>query len=325
MSAAGERGTGDSGPRGDPRPRGGTRSRGGRWEAPVDPPGVLRLFFAVPVPAAARARVGELIELVQRDVGDGTARIRWVRVDGLHLTLRFLGPTPEDRVAPLEASADALARILAPFEVELSGGGAFPSLERPRSLWVGVRDGADRLASLADGLTAAAGQCGLVLDTRPFAAHLTIGRTDGASARARGGARARARGRGPRGAIPGRELHALPELPRGWTGPLRGAPRGTPRGLTHATIEARTGAGSSTDADPRLSNLRPRRLYGGRDRDTLRRGVALPALRRRAVAGAPRREPSEVRAPPESPGRARSAERRRAPGGGTAREPAPAR
>ncbi len=153
--------------------------RGGRWEAPVDPPGILRLFFAVPVPAEARRRVGELIDHVQREVGDGTARIRWVRVEGLHLTLRFLGPTPEDRVAPLQASADALARIEAPFEVQLSGGGAFPSVARPRSLWVGVRDGADRLANLADALTAAAGQCGLVLDTRPFAAHLTIGRTDG--------------------------------------------------------------------------------------------------------------------------------------------------
>ena len=154
-------------------------SRGGRWEAPVDAPGILRLFFAVPVPAAARDRVGELIRQVQAGVGDGTARIRWVRVDGLHLTLRFLGPTPEDRVPPLSASADAIAASAAPFEVALSGGGAFPSLARPRSLWVGVRDGADRLANLADALTAAAGECGLVLDTRPFAAHLTIGRTDG--------------------------------------------------------------------------------------------------------------------------------------------------
>ena len=145
----------------------------------MDPPGILRLFFAVPVPAEARERVGELIDRVQSEVGDGTARIRWVRVEGLHLTLRFLGPTPEDRVAPLQASADALASAEAPFEVQLSGGGAFPSLARPRSLWVGVRDGADRLATLADGLTAAAGECGLVLDTRPFAAHLTIGRTDG--------------------------------------------------------------------------------------------------------------------------------------------------
>lgn len=153
--------------------------RGDRWAAPVDEPGILRLFFAVPVPADARARVGELIERVQASVGDGTARIRWVRVDGLHLTLRFLGPTPEDRVPPLTAGADALARADAPFQVALNGGGAFPSLDRPRSLWVGVRDGADRLADLADGLTATAGECGLVLDTRPFAPHLTIARTDG--------------------------------------------------------------------------------------------------------------------------------------------------
>jgi RNA 2',3'-cyclic 3'-phosphodiesterase len=155
------------------------RSRGDRWEAPVDDPGTLRLFFAVPVPADARGQVGELMDHVQQGVGDGRARIRWVRVDGLHLTLRFLGPTPATLLEPLQAGADALARAGAPFEVRLSGGGAFPSLARPRSLWIGVRDGADRLAGLADGLTAVAAECGLFLDTRPFAAHLTIARTDG--------------------------------------------------------------------------------------------------------------------------------------------------
>ena len=152
---------------------------GGRWVAPVDEPGTMRLFFAVPIPDAVRAQIGDLIERVQASVGDGKARIRWVRVDGLHLTLRFLGPTPDDRRAPLEAGADALARADAPFEVSLGGGGAFPSLARPRSLWVGVTTGADRLANLADGLTAAAADCGLVLDTRPFTPHLTIARTDG--------------------------------------------------------------------------------------------------------------------------------------------------
>jgi 2'-5' RNA ligase len=155
------------------------RHGGGRWVAPVDPPGILRLFFAVPVPPEARTQVGELIERVQAGVGDGTARIRWVRVEGLHLTLRFLGPTPDDRQPPLEAAADALAGADAPFEVKLAGGGAFPSLAQPRSLWIGVATGADRLSNLADGLTRAAGECGLVLDTRPFAPHLTVGRTDG--------------------------------------------------------------------------------------------------------------------------------------------------
>lgn len=150
-----------------------------RWAAPVDEPGTLRLFFAVPVPPDARAAVGSLIERVQAAVGDGTARIRWVRVDGLHLTLRFLGPTPAERQPALEEAADAMARAAAPFEVGLSGGGAFPSLARPRSLWVGVTTGGDRLAALADALTRAAVEGGQPLETRPFAPHLTIGRADG--------------------------------------------------------------------------------------------------------------------------------------------------
>ena len=158
----------------------GPRRRGGdRWAAPVDEPGTLRLFFAVPIPEDARAAVGELMRRVQGAVGDGTARVRWVRVEGLHLTLRFLGPTPATLQPALEAAADTVASGATPFDVRLSGGGAFPSLARPRSLWVGVDEGGDRLAALADGLSRGVNDCGLVLDTRPFAAHLTIGRTDG--------------------------------------------------------------------------------------------------------------------------------------------------
>jgi 2'-5' RNA ligase len=81
-----------------------------------------------------------------------------VRVDGLHLTLRFLGPTPSSMLDSLQAGADTLARSQSPFEVRLSGGGAFPSLARPRSLWIGVREGAERLAELADGQTEAAAE-----------------------------------------------------------------------------------------------------------------------------------------------------------------------
>jgi 2'-5' RNA ligase len=159
----------------------GQRRRGGRdrWAAPVDPPDVLRLFYAVPIPEAARAHVGELIDRVQSGVGDGTARIRWVRVDGLHLTLRFLGAMPASLQPTLEAAADTVSNAATPFEVGLSGGGAFPSVARPRSLWIGVADGAEKLASLADSLTRLCAEIGIELETRPFAAHLTIGRTDG--------------------------------------------------------------------------------------------------------------------------------------------------
>ncbi len=164
---------------GEPWRRGRRLGGGDRWAAPVDEPGTLRLFFAVPVPEEARVAIGQLIERVQGAVGDGTARIRWVRVEGLHLTLRFLGPTPAERQPALQEAADGLAGATEPFDVELSGGGAFPSLARPRSLWVGVTAGSDRLAALAEGLTRAAVEGGQPLDTRPFAPHLTIGRADG--------------------------------------------------------------------------------------------------------------------------------------------------
>jgi 2'-5' RNA ligase len=139
----------------------------------------MRLFFAVPVPDEARAAVGELMERVQGEVGDGRARIRWVRVEGLHLTLRFLGPTPKGSLPPLVAGQDSVARAAAPFQVVLHGGGAFPSVARPRTLWVGVVDGDAELAALSRDLTAAAEGCGLHVETKPFAPHLTVGRTDG--------------------------------------------------------------------------------------------------------------------------------------------------
>jgi 2'-5' RNA ligase len=139
----------------------------------------MRLFFAVPVPDGARAAVGELMDRVQGQVGDGRARIRWVRVQGLHLTLRFLGPTPNGSLPPLVAGQDAVARVATPFEVVLNGGGAFPSVARPRTLWIGVVQGDAELGALSRDLTAAAEGCGLHVETRPFAPHLTVGRTDG--------------------------------------------------------------------------------------------------------------------------------------------------
>jgi len=158
---------------------GGHRHHRGRYVATPDEPGTLRLFFAVPVPQPTCERIGALMATVQAAVGDGTARIRWVRVEGLHLTLRFLGATPEADVPTLIRLGDEVAARFEPFDVELAGGGAFPGVDRPRSLWVGVTRGAERLAELADELSSAAVSLGRPIESRPFAPHLTLGRTDG--------------------------------------------------------------------------------------------------------------------------------------------------
>lgn len=158
------------------RPTHGHRNR----FVPVDDdPARPRLFFAVPIPDPARQQVASLMDTVQSSVGDGSAKIRWVRVEGLHLTLRFLGPTPVERIPELEAAIAKVAARTAPFPVTISGAGAFPGPLHPRTLWLRIEVGADRLAELAAELGAVAVADGSQLETRPFAPHLTIARTDG--------------------------------------------------------------------------------------------------------------------------------------------------
>ncbi len=164
--------------------------RGGRY-VPVHPddPTRPRLFYAVPVPGPAREVIADLAERVQAAVDGDGAHVRWVRMEGLHLTLRFLGPTPEERVADLAARADREAARGTAFRVEIAGAGAFPDDRHPRTLWLGLREGAERLAGLAERIEAGIGErLGTVLETRPFAPHLTIARTDGVRAAPRAAA-----------------------------------------------------------------------------------------------------------------------------------------
>ena len=148
-----------------------------------DPPGTSRLFVAVPVEDSVRAAVGELMD---RLAGTGASievrapgQPRWVRVEGLHLTLRFLGATPDVRQAELAAALAAVASTASPFRVTLSGGGAFPGPRYPRVLWLGIAEGAAELNSLAGRLNGELVRLGWTADDRPLQAHLTLARTDG--------------------------------------------------------------------------------------------------------------------------------------------------
>jgi RNA 2',3'-cyclic 3'-phosphodiesterase len=104
---------------------------------------------------------------------------RWVNVDGLHLTLRFLGATPDVRVQELSVAVAAAAAGAAPFRVELTGGGAFPDPARPRVLWIGIGTGVAELRALERRLDVELQRLGWSTDDRPLQPHLTLARTDG--------------------------------------------------------------------------------------------------------------------------------------------------
>ena len=141
-----------------------------------------RLFVAVPTPPAVRDAVTELVEMV-RAAGDPAVRdVRWVRLDGLHLTLRFLGPTEEDRIPGVAAAVDAVAAATAPFHVAVGGAGAFPSVAHPRALWLAITGGAAELGATARTLDDRLAEVGWPRDDRPYRAHLTLARSDGVRA-----------------------------------------------------------------------------------------------------------------------------------------------
>jgi RNA 2',3'-cyclic 3'-phosphodiesterase len=146
-----------------------------------DEPG-RRLFVAAPLPSDAVAQVAALVERVRAPGVPGGGRdARWVRMDGLHLTLRFLGPTLEDRV-PNALAAIRAADVGRAFDVEIGGAGAFPSPARPRTLWLGIVDGTAELETLAARVDSALVDAGWPPSDRGFRPHLTLARSDGIAA-----------------------------------------------------------------------------------------------------------------------------------------------
>ncbi|MCI0347662.1 MAG: RNA 2',3'-cyclic phosphodiesterase [Chloroflexi bacterium] len=185
------RGEGREGP--SDASRVGTRCGRPRGGAAVRHEPEARLFVAVPLPAETCATIEAVVDRVRGRLAAADAdaaargaqpggRVRWVRMDGLHVTLRFLGGTAEDHVAALSRAVDAAAAGAAAFEVVMDGAGAFPNPSRPRSLWLAIVTGGEGFTDVARRLDDALAADGWPRDDRPFRPHLTLARTDGVRA-----------------------------------------------------------------------------------------------------------------------------------------------
>lgn len=143
-------------------------------------PDLPRLFVAVPVPADVSAAIGRVIDEARRALGDEARRVRWVQLDGLHVTLRFIGPTPSGRVGEVAAALDQAVTGIGQFDVRFAGAGSFPTADRPRALWVGIVDGAEALGRIAAAFETTLSTAGWPVELRSFRPHMTVARTDGA-------------------------------------------------------------------------------------------------------------------------------------------------
>ncbi|MGH7837750.1 MAG: RNA 2',3'-cyclic phosphodiesterase [Candidatus Binataceae bacterium] len=131
----------------------------------------LRAFIALRLNAQTLTAIASFVQALQED----GAGVGWVKRDNLHVTLRFLGgAVAAEQIARLAPTLAQIGAATPPFELDARGTGAFPNLERPRAVWIGLRS--DALAPLAARVESAARECGFPPEPRPYAPHLTIGR-----------------------------------------------------------------------------------------------------------------------------------------------------
>jgi 2'-5' RNA ligase len=140
----------------------------------ADPPPrekAIRAFVALPLPDTLRRAVAETI----RRLTPSLPGLRFVRDEGAHVTLRFLGWTRADTIAALEAPLRAAAAACPPLDVAVRGLGTFPERGRPRVLWLGL-EVPRAAAALQAACERAAVAAGFEPETRAFHPHLTLGR-----------------------------------------------------------------------------------------------------------------------------------------------------
>ena len=132
----------------------------------------MRLFIAID-PSAEQRRS---LQLLLQQLAGSLEGVRWVRPEGLHLTLKFLGEQEAGMVPEIIAAMRQAAASTAPFLLQFGGTGVFPSPRQARVIWSGVRSGAEEVKSLAATLDEALAAKGFPAEERPFKPHLTLGR-----------------------------------------------------------------------------------------------------------------------------------------------------
>lgn len=136
---------------------------------------VIRTFLAIELPDSVRTRLAG----IERDFSHSMSTLKWSGPDLLHITLRFLGGVPQSRMASVMDVARTAAARTRPFHLTLSGLGAFPTVHKPRVIWVGLEKdaGYDVLQQLFARVEAGLVADGFPPEERAFAPHITLART----------------------------------------------------------------------------------------------------------------------------------------------------
>ena len=133
-----------------------------------------RLFIAINLPDSLRHALARVQAVLRRELQGSS--IGWSRVEGIHLTLKFLGDVEESRVSDIGKRMIEIATTWYPIQLELQAVGVFPNATHPKVLWCGLNGELERLFRVQSELEEGLERIGCSRESKPFKPHLTFGR-----------------------------------------------------------------------------------------------------------------------------------------------------
>ncbi len=136
------------------------------------PERLLRTFIALSVPK----QVATVQGMLQTTLEAKRKAVRWVKPNAIHLTLKFNGTTPPDIVPAMNDALKTAVQGIEPIDLNIRDTGCFPSVDRPRVLWLGIGGEVEKLKNLASRIHAAMAEHGYPDESENFHPHITMAR-----------------------------------------------------------------------------------------------------------------------------------------------------
>ena len=132
----------------------------------------MRAFIAIEL----SPEIKDSLDQVQSHLKYSGANVKWVSPGDIHLTLKFIGDITEEICEKIRLALNKIGSSFKPFEIGIKGVGAFPNVNYPRVIWVGLDMGTVETKALSEKICEELLKLGFQKEPRPFAPHLTIGR-----------------------------------------------------------------------------------------------------------------------------------------------------
>tara|TARA_B100001250_G_scaffold165625_1_gene142564 strand:+ start:1515 stop:2093 length:579 start_codon:yes stop_codon:yes gene_type:complete len=133
---------------------------------------LVRTFLSIPIINDIKSKKNMLYSTLE----ESNSTINWVKNSNLHLSVKFIGQTPESSIDEIIECVSKITSSIKPFSVEVSGTGCFPTITRPKTLWLGVSGEVKSLMNMVKEIENKLFKIGFSKEKKEFIPHITVAR-----------------------------------------------------------------------------------------------------------------------------------------------------